>query len=116
MKVTFSKNNIYFNFEFDHDKFGEGMFIIKYVTCEDLEIIDVQLELDDVHVIQQAGEIEIEYIMNPEEWDLLEMEVKKQILSDPVRFDVHSHVSEDDEWLWYEYRQQEIQRAYEDKL
>lgn len=116
MKVTFNKNKRWFEFEFDQDKFGEGSIEFTDVTCKFMQIIDVDLELHDIHTWQQAGEIEIEYIMTPGEWDELEKEIKRQILEDPIDFEVHSHISEDDEFLFYEYRQQQIQQANEDRF
>lgn len=116
MKVTFNKNKIWFEFEFDQDKFGEGSIQYTDVICKDMEIVDVEIEIHDVHTWQQAGEVEIEHIMSPDEWNELEKEIKRQILEDTIGFDVHAHVSEEDQWNWYCYEQQQIQRANEDKF
>lgn len=116
MKVTFNKNKTWFEFEFDQDKFGEGSFNITNVTCRDLEVIDVDIEITDVHIIQQVGEIDLEYILNEKEWDELEKEIKSQIFDDLEGFEVYYHVSEEDQWNWYCYEQQLIQQANEAKF
>lgn len=116
MKVTFDKNKSWFEFEFDLDKFGEGSIKFTDVKFKEMDIVDVDIELHDIYSFQQAGEIEIQYIMNEQQWIDLESEIKKQILEDPIAFDAHTYMSEDDEWNWYEYRQQQIQQANEDKF
>jgi hypothetical protein len=116
MKVTFNNNNSFFTFELDYDKFGEGSFNFINVTCDDLEITDVDIELEDVWTTQHIGEIEIDYIMNEEEWSLLYAEVKRQILDDPTSFDAHEYISDEDKWNWFNYEQQQIEQANEDKF
>ena len=80
MKVTFDKNHSLFTFEFDFDKFGEGSFKFVDVICVDHDIVDVNIEFEDVWTTQHIGEIEIDYILNEDEWKELENEVKRQIL------------------------------------
>jgi hypothetical protein len=116
MKVTFDNNHYSFTFEFDFDKFGEGSFSFTNVHCDDLEITDVDIELEDVWTTQQIGEIEIDYILNEDEWKELEHEVKRQILEDTFTFGAHEFISDEDKWNWYIHEQQQIQQANEDKF
>lgn len=116
MKVTFDKNKNYFNFELCFDIFGEGTFNFVEVTCKDHEIHDVDIQLEDVWTTQHIGEIEIDYILNEDEWKQLHAEVKQQILDDPYSFDAHEHISEEDRIKWYYYEQDQINRANEDKI
>ncbi len=116
MKVTFDNNHSSFTFELDYDKFGEGSFNFINVTCDNLDITDVDIELEDVWTTQHIGEIEIDYILNEEEWSLLYAEVKRQILDDPTSFDAHEYISDEDKWNWFIYEQQQIEQANEDKF
>ncbi len=116
MKVTFDNNHSSFTFELDYDKFGEGSFNFINVTCDHLDITDVDIELEDVWTTQHIGEIEIDYILNEEEWSLLYAEVKRQILDDPTSFDAHEYISDEDKWNWFIYEQQQIEQANEDKF
>ena len=67
-------------------------------------------------MVQHIGEIEIDYILNEQEWSQLYAEVKRQILDDPTSFDAHEFISDEDKWNWYLYEQQQIQQANEDKI
>lgn len=116
MKVTFDKYHSSFTIEMEFDKFGEGSFTYKKVTCDNLDIIDVDIELQDVYMVQHIGEIEIDYILNEQEWSQLYAEIKRQILDDPTSFDAHEFISDEDKWNWYLYEQQQIQQANEDKI
>lgn len=116
MKVTFDKNKKWFTFEFDFDKIGEGSFNFMDVKCVDDDIVDVTIQFEDVWTTQHIGEIEIDYILNEDEWSQLESEVKAQILENPFDFDAHEFVSTEDQWKWNEYQQQQIEQANEDKI
>ena len=116
MKVTFEKNKENFTFEFDFDKFGEGSFNFINVKCLDHDIVDVTIQFENVWTTQQIGEIEIDYILNEEEWKELESEVKRQILEEPFEFDAHEFMSDEDQWKWNEWQQQQIEQANEDKF
>jgi len=116
MKVTFDKNKKNFTFEFDFDKFGEGSFNFVDVKCLDHDIVDVTIQFEDVWTTQQIGEIEIDYILNEEEWKELEHEVKEQILEEPFEFDAHEFISSEDQWKRNEEQQQQIEQANEDKI
>ena len=116
MKVTFDKNKKNFTFEFDFDKFGEGSFNFVDVKCLEHDIVDVTIQFEDVWTTQQIGEIEIDYILNEDEWKELEREVKEQILEDTFGFDAHEFMSDEDQWKWNEWQQQQIEQANEDKF
>lgn len=116
MKVTFDKNKKWFTFEFDFDKFGEGSFNFVDVKCLDHDIVDVTIQFEDVWTTQHIGEIEIDYILNEDEWQQLENEVKRQILEDTFEFGAHEFISSEDQWKWNEWQQQQIEQANEDKF
>ena len=116
MKVTFDKNHSSFTFELDFDKFGEGSFKFVDVKCLDHDIVDVTIEFENVWTTQHIGEIEIDYILNEEEWKELENEVKRQILEQPFDFDAHEYISDEDKWNWFKYEQQQIEQANEEKF
>jgi hypothetical protein len=116
MKVTFDKNKKNFTFEFDFDKFGEGSFNFVDVKCLDHDIVDVTIQFENVWTTQHIGEIEIDYILNEQEWKELESEVKQQILEDTFGFDAHEFMSNEQRMWWYEWEQQQIELANEDKF
>lgn len=116
MKLTFNKDKQSFTFELDFDKFGEGSFNFVDVICKDLEIVDVTIQFEDVWTTQHIGEIEIDYILNEDEWQQLETEVKRQILEDTFEFNAHEFMSQEDQWKWNEWERQQIQQANEDKF
>jgi hypothetical protein len=116
MKLTFNKDKKSFTFELDFDKFGEGSFNFVDVICKDLEIVDVTIQFEDVWTTQHIGEIEIDYILNEDEWQQLESEVKRQILEDTFDFNAHEFMSQEDQLKWNEWERQQIQQANEDKF
>jgi hypothetical protein len=116
MKVTFDNNHSSFTFEFDFDKFGEGSFSFVDVKCLDHDIVDVTIQFQDVWTTQHIGEIEIDYILNEQEWKELEHEVKRQILEEPFDFDAHEFMSDEERWKWHAWEQQQIEQSNEDKF
>ncbi len=116
MKVTFDNNHSSFEFEFDFDKFGEGSFSFVDVKCLDHDIVDVTIQFQDVWTSQHIADVEIDYILNEEEWKELENEVKRQILEDTFAFDAHEFMSDEERWKWHAWEQQQIEQSNEDKF
>jgi hypothetical protein len=116
MKVTFDNNHSSFEFEFDFDKFGEGSFSFVDVKYLDHDIVDVTIQFQDVCTSQHIADVEIDYILNEEEWKELEHEVKRQILEEPFDFDAHEFMSDEERWKWHAWEQQQIQQSNEDKF